>query len=224
MLRIHAAPAVLATLAIAGLAQAAVVNNTSLSIPFTPGSGNSNTNFVVSTQTESNSNVVELGIKGKQRFFGDTLPITGNVYEAQPGFSATSSSNPALDPTRAWWNFDYSANLGTRSTNDTIVTISIQDIQGDIASFDITAATLPTGSPALSVIQNSWNIGFAFLSTPLAGFDPSLPGDYTLTISARDLNTNAGLGSATAIVRVVPTPGAAALLGMGGLLAMRRRR
>lgn len=201
---------------LASAAMASVSNNSPLSGPFLPGVGNSNTNFVVSTVTESTGNVVELGIKGKERFFGDTLPISGNVYTAQPGYSPTSGGDPTPATNRAWWNMDFSANLGSRTPANTTLTLTIVDIQGDVFN--------ASGPATVSLAQDSWNIGFGFISGPLGGFNPFTPGDYTVTIAASDLATSASLGSATAIIRVVPAPGAAALLGLGGLMVARRRR
>ncbi len=208
-----------------GSALATVTTNDTLLIPFTPGDGNSNTNFAIFRTTEGAGpfagNSMEFGLKGKQRFVGDTLPITGNLYEAQPGFSPTSGVDPTPALNRAWWNFDFSINLGGRDVSNTLVNLSISDIEGDVFSLTFDTSVAP---PTTSLIQDSWNIGFGFIQTPLLGFNPNLPGDYNIQISAGDIASGQFLGSVNIVVRVVPAPGAAALMGLCGLTAMRRRR
>ncbi len=81
-----------------------------LSVPFEPGSGNTNTDFVLDTSASGN---VEVALKGKLRFFGQTgVTQTGSTYTVPPGFSPVSGGDPTPDPTRAAWNFDYSIKLG----------------------------------------------------------------------------------------------------------------
>ncbi len=219
---------ILSTAAVAvlgGSALATVTTNDTLLIPFTAGSGNSNTNYAIFRGAEGAGpfagNAIEIGLKGKQRFFGDTLPITGNLYEAQPGFSPTSGIDPTPALNRAWWNFDFSINLGGRNISNTLVNMSVVDIQGDLFSFNFDTSVAP---PTTSLIQDSWNIGFGFIQTPLLGFNPNLPGDYNIQISAGDIASGQFLGSVNIVVRVVPAPGAVALMGLCGLVATRRRR
>lgn len=212
--------------ALGGSALATTTTNDTLLIPFTPGDGNSNTNFAIFRATEAAGpfagNAIEMGLKGKQRFFGDTLPITGNLYEAQPGFSPTSGVDPTPALNRAWWNFDFSINLGGRDVSNTLVNMSIVDIEGDVFSLNFdTSVGVP---PTTSLIQDSWNIGFGFIQTPLLGFNPNLPGDYNIQISAGDIASGQSLGSVNIVVRVVPAPGALALMGVCGFVATRRRR
>lgn len=73
-----------------------------------------------------------------------------------------------------------------------------------------------------NLVQNSWNYEFFNSSGPLASFDPTVAGDYEIYIAAFDgLNE---VGRTTISINVVPAPGSAALLGLGGLVATRRRR
>lgn len=218
----------LACFAIAGLQSAALATvtfNDTLSIPFTPGTGNSNTHFAISRVGESSGpfagNNVELALKAKERFFGDTLPISGNVYTAQPGYSPTSGAVGAPAATnRAWWNFDFSIDLGTRTVDNTIVVLTITDPQSDSYSLSLVPPTVPSGT---RLIQNSWNIGFAFIAAPI-GFDPFLPGDYLIGFTAVDAANNDNLGAVGIVVRVVPAPAAVGVLGVVGLVTLRRRR
>ena len=55
--------------------------------------------------------------------------------------------------------------------------------------------------------------------TPFFFSGMMVPGRYEFTV-----RTTADYGSVTALLTVIPTPGAAALLGLGGMAAARRRR
>ena len=194
---------------------------------FVPGNGNTTTDFAITTIVEQggmfDGNTIELGIKAKERFIGQTnVGGSGNVYEVQPGISTVSGTDLTPDPSRAWWNFDLSVDYGSRSVDDTLITLTVIDPDGDVffAPFEIDPIQFPSGS---DFAQLSWNTGFSFIDAFL-GFDPFLTGDYTLTVTAIDRASTTELGSVTAIARVVPTPGAALAFGAMGLAATRRRR
>lgn len=216
-----------ATLAVALLSGGASAGT--LAIPFTAGSGNSNTNFAISTATEASGkfagNTVELGLKGKQRFLGDTLLTVGNLYHAEPGFSPTSGGDMTPDPTRAWWNFDFSIDLGTRTAFNTSIDLTLTDIEGDVFTFPLGLL----GLGGNSIIQDSWNIGFGYISTPLNGFDPFKNGDYHIEIVAKDSTTGDTLAGVDIVVRVgnvipLPTPAFMGATGLIALAGIRRRR
>lgn len=73
-----------------------------------------------------------------------------------------------------------------------------------------------------SMAQNSWSYEFHNDSGPLAGFDPTVNGEYQIYIAAFDGSVE--VGRSTITINVVPAPGALACAGLGGLVAMRRRR
>jgi len=208
-----------------------------LDISFDPGTGNPNTDFAITEIVEGNGNEIEIGVKGKQRFVGqENVGGTGTVYEVQPGFSRSSPTDPSPDTDRAWWNWDFSVDLGDRSTEgDTEVTMDITDPEGDSYSLSEWGNT--------DLIQSSWNIGFGFINDAmfdtdgdgmeeqlgtggLGGFKPNLTGDYTIDFSVSDASAGE-LGSQQITARVVPLPGSAwaglSLLGvLGGSAAVRR--
>jgi hypothetical protein len=70
------------------------------------------------------------------------------------------------------------------------------------------------------IVGNSWQPQW-FIT-----FDENLPGEYTLVFSAYDNETYTGapLVTSTAVAKVVPEPASLALMGVGGLLLLSRRR
>ena len=74
-----------------------------------------------------------------------------------------------------------------------------------------------------NVAQNSWSYEFFNDSGPLAGFDPNDVGEYEISLAAFD-SSGTVVSRSTITIQVVPAPGAAAVLGLGGLIAARRRR
>lgn len=83
--------------------------------------------------------------------------------------------------------------------------------------------TAPTNVPSFSFVQVDANTVNVLVSYEIANADlAGGPSSFMVKITAND-----GVASpveGTAIVNLVPAPGAAALLGLGGLLAARRRR
>ncbi|WP_428387734.1 hypothetical protein [Mucisphaera sp.] len=222
---------------VAGISQAQALTVTqttrdTLNTPFTPGTGNLSDDFAITriVETNVNNNNIEIGIKGKQRFQGQAgVGGSGTLYTVQPGISTVSGTDLTPDPTRAWWNFDYSIDLGERNFENTDVVLTIIDPEADTYTLDFGPAIdfeFGSGTAAtLSVIQNSWNIGFDFINTGgLGTFQPNLAGDYEISISVSDAASTTLLGSQSITVRVVPTPAAfgAGLIGMGAVLLRRR--
>lgn len=106
------------------------------------GSGNSGKEFTVSSgavtlagDTEAN---LTLGLRAVQRNVGTITP-TGNVYAANAGFAAGST-------TRAWWNFDIFAGLNTGFLSTlSALTLQITTVGGSApsaSSFNLLDSTL----------------------------------------------------------------------------------
>ena len=198
---------------------------------FEPGDGNPNTDFAITRIAEDNGNTIEIGVKAKERFVGQTnVGGSGTTYIVQPGVSTQSATNLTPDPDRAWWNFDFSVDLGSRNLGDTDVIMSIVDPEGDSYSLDFGS------DDETSLLQSSWNIGFGFINDAtfdgdplgnggLEGFKPFLYGNYDIDFAVKELDGTA-LGSQEITAQVVPLPAAAALFvpGLVSIALVARRR
>jgi len=226
-----------------GAAQAAVVNNTALASP--PGvyfgSGNSNSNFNVST-----TGSVELGLSAITRFVGPVVP-TGNEYDVPTGATSVPGK------TGSAWGFVFSVNLnadgnGGLNLSDITTKLTLNDVGlGTTGSFDVLGifdnAEYGAGgvcSPAIIcgpasnfyAFQNSEALSFAAVAGALGdpGYDINANDTYIFTLEAFD-KAGALLGSNTINVvagtgAVIPEPITLSLFGAGfaGLAIARRRR
>lgn len=193
-----------------------------LDIPFSIGSGNSNEQFTIDRNNDS-GNDIEIGIKAKNRFVGDIAPV-GNVYNTVAGES---------DPGLAIWNIDWSVDLGAGKTiddYDVYLTVDFNTASGnsDVSTFliDGTAFLLP----GESVNQQSQNLGFGFwsLAPNYQAFDPFAAGEYEIGLSVFEQGATTGpLANVQAFVNVAPIPLPPSLalgaLGIGALAFMGRR-
>ncbi len=189
-----------------------------LGTAFTPGTGNSNENFIVNVNDIED---VEVGIKAKERFVGE-LTFENGAYQAPVG-----ESGPGLPI----WNVDFSIDLGSQAIEDFGVLLILDfdpAINSVPASLSLNANPLFAG---LSVIQGSQNLGFGFFQTlgdpNIQPIDPFAPGEYEIGIQVFDLNDNLVVEVSTLVnVSAVPLPAALPMfaLGLGGLLLFGRKR
>jgi hypothetical protein len=202
------------------------------------GDGIPSSGFVITRTAETfngNANNIEIGLATIERFIGyPNVGISENRYTVQPGFSRTSAADPTLDPTRSWWNFNLSVDLGNRDLSNTIVELRYDFLGDDNPAAVINLnATYPLADGEtladISRFQASENLGFGYYSF-FAGyniFNPFAPGTYEFTINVFDASGRSldPLSSVTMQTIVVPLPGAAgmALAGMG-MIGLRRRR
>lgn len=106
---------------------------------------------------------------------------------------------------QVWWDHSMGTNA-TTAANDAIAG---------------SAAAYATNLGQYNVAQNSWNYAF-FPAGPLAAFNRNTPGQYSIFLAVYEGSSE--IARSSIIVNVVPAPGALALVGLGGLIATRRRR
>lgn len=196
--------ALLTVLGLASPATAAIINDTTLTTPWSNGTGPVDGHFTVDRE----NNGVELGLRASLRLIGPITPA-GNVYVAPLG----ASNGYAL------WNFDFSFDPGSRTNTRTF--LSVRDNHGNSLDLPFPLDSIPDNTKAGTASQNSENIAFL-------GIDPNLPAIYTFTMTMF-ANEREKVGSVEIQVNVgaVPEPSTWAMLLLGfagvGALAYRRR-
>ncbi|MDD9715227.1 hypothetical protein PVW48_00570 [Dinoroseobacter sp. PD6] len=204
------------------LALGSAAHASTLDIPFSIGSGNSNEKFTIDRNNDA-GNDIEIGIKAKKRFVGDITPV-GNVYNAQAGDS---------DPGLAIWNIDWSVDLGAGKTIDDYDVYLTVDFNTAAGNSDVSTFLLD-GTPFLEagqqINQQSQNLGFGFWAVlpNYQPFDPFAPGEYEIGLTVFDQGATTGaLARAQAFVNVAPIPLPPSLalgaLGLGALAFAGRR-
>jgi hypothetical protein len=154
---------------------------------------------------------------------GTTAPVTGTTFNNGSVTLTFGSANtaPTVTPTDANGSPDF-----TPAPDINHVLIGTIDDPDGITAAQVSAAimgTAPGNVPSFSIEQNGANQVRVFVTYEIANSDlAGGPSSFMVKITANDGVAPAVQG--TALVNLVPAPGAAALLGLGGLLAARRRR
>ena len=235
---------------IAAAASAQTIYDTSVTPNFSPGAGIPNAGFVVNNNVPL---LVQTGLTSNYRFGirqpngpGDTIlrnSLVNNVYTFDAGESYTNGAATAIDAGRAAWNFSYSINLNTSgggsigqnfNNNTVLLTIDWDPTAGvDQRTYNYSSLLSTIGLGSLTSLQDSQNFGFGFWDDPTflartgstartTSFNPFALGTYRVQLDVIRGGNN--ISSTEMFVNIVPTPGAAALLGLASLAATRRRR
>jgi hypothetical protein len=194
---------------ISGAGAAAFVDQDVASIAGFGGTGFLNCHF-----DGDRTGTIELGLRAQLRTVGPIVPV-GTVYTAPAG-PQTKPPAQSTNLNRAAWNIDFSAlELGGTNTFTSLTLKIVDNITGKSTTLDLISSGLGP--------QNSENLDFAFLATPLA-YNFNDLGTYDFTLSASD--TGGTSSSAEITVDVVSEPGTAAEFGLAllGLGMLRRRK
>lgn len=236
--------------AVAGLAMAAsaqTVFDNAVTPNWSPGTGIPNAGFV------TNDNVAfatQTGLTSFYRFgvrnpgdFALRDSLTANTYTYRAGESFTDGTATTVATGTAAWNFSWHVNLNTTgggsigqnfANNTVLLTIDWDPSAGvDQRTYNLSTLMVGSGVGSLTLLQSSQNPGFSFWDSAsflaltgttarTAPFNPNALGTYRMQLDVVRGGTT--ISSAEMFVNVVPTPGAAALLGLGGLAMGRRRR
>jgi hypothetical protein len=185
------------------------------------GSGIDNNNATITTITTPGTaaaSVITLGLEANPRLTPGVLANNGvNTYYTAPGAAAGH-------PTWASWNMGFFIGAGPNNTLGLYSFTLTYGLEGGAsATFDPLLIGDNTGAP--NSAQNSENLGFAFLSIPIGGFDPNASGIYDFTLKAYLDGVLLGSDSAKVVVGSVPDGGSTiAMLGFAacGLFVFKR--
>lgn len=205
------------------------------------GTGIPNDEVAVASQFVDGDNLITVAMSATQRFFNPALGNDGaGTYVATPGSNfggpgSTSTTEGAL------WNWNTfirveGINGATPVLTDYQIDIYYDFDTGedtgiaDLGRINLTNFLLAT-APTATLVEDSQNLLFGFLATPVPGvvtppagsFNANAAGEYNFAITV----SSAGFPVETVAmdVQVVPEPGTALLLGLGlAGLAHRRTR
>jgi PEP-CTERM motif len=234
------AAAALGLLLTSGAASAALTYNadvepTKANNDFIPGGGIPSNGFAIDTVTSGPFTGASVALKARARVGGQPLSVVNDVYTVSPGL-APSSTSP-------WWSFDFQLSPGPNGTIadglKLFLTVDFDPAYGQVDPVTL-GGTVPVpgvfstianpGGGAWSdnsidyVVADSWNLGFTFWNTIFGKtYNPNTLGEYEIGLRATDSSNNP-LAEVEILVQVVPEPSTAALLGVGALALLRRRR
>ncbi len=217
-------------------------------IPFTWSTGENDNSGFIFTNNQVNGSWLTIGLRASPYYSGvNGFPqyVGNSTYQVDAGTTApdVGGGNPNFDPNGPRWGFNWSVSMdGSRSAASLSglwwsMRIVGPNGTGNWGTTNLGMADLGAagGNPYAS---SSWQLGYNFfplssantpgVSTPGLwdglNFNPNTLGDYQFTITARQGQFGAVVGSTTMTVSVVPAPGALALLGVAGVAGTRRRR
>ncbi len=204
------------------------------------GQGIPNQEVAVSSQFYDGDVTITVAMSATQRYSNPALTNDGaGTYYATTG-SNTGGNNESAT-TGALWNFNYylkveGANGATPVLTDYQIYMyydfnpSFDTPIGQLGKIDVTASLNDFGNPSSTLEENSQNLMFAFLTTnappyivpPAGSFDPNALGEYNFGIQVS--KDGWGIETVAMDVQVVPEPSTLALMAVGLVAVLVRRR
>lgn len=187
-------------------------------------------NFVdTDANTAPSSGTVDPNVAVPSFTGGITIDNSASQYvSGEPGFFGGGSfdigNNDLLVAGLTLASFDTSATVGTGSiTIGDGGTINVQFINTAITVLDGGTLTLRGGNDPLPGATVELQLGGTvnFTNEDIAAFNAEHLGKFTPIGGTLEVISDGGSGS---IITVVPEPGSLALIGLGGLMSVRRRR
>ena len=204
------------------------------------GTGIPNDEVAVASQFVDGDNLITVALSATQRFSNPALTNDGaGTYFATPGSNFGGAGESTTEG--ALWNWNYFIRVENMSGGSPQLTDYQIDLYYDfdpafdnalptLGRIDVTASLLATAPPGTTLVEDSQNLLFGFLSVdappfvdaPGGSFDQNALGEYNFAIQVSSLGF--GVETVAMDVQVVPEPGTALLVGLGlGVLASRRR-
>src|ERR1039458_2818312 len=140
------------------------------------GAGNPN-NAVAITTIVDGANTITLGLEAQQRYLNPPLANNGaGVFTASPGANL-QGPGPTLGST---WNYDFYANVAGPGSVANYTFELLYSFLPNVAPTGVinlnNANIAVGGSPTVKTLQDSENLMFGFLATPVAGVIAPPPG------------------------------------------------
>lgn len=204
------------------------------------GQGIPNQEVAVSQQFYDGDVTITVAMSATQRYSNPALTNDGaGTYYAGPGSNFGGAGQSATEG--ALWNFNYymkveGANGATPVLADYQIDLyydfdtGFDTALGSLGKINVTNAILGSTSPGATLAEDSQNLMFGFLASTIPGvitpppgaFDPNALGEYNFGIQV----SKAGWGIETVAmdVQVIPEPASLALISLGGLVILPRRK
>ncbi len=208
-------------------------------IAMTSGTGVGNDGYYMNTSTGPSSAQLLIGIKAHEYRNGNMpagsstvsslygggswLNVNGTTgaYSALAGVAVNT---PSWNPNAPSWGFTWSITLNGLRPAGGAISMNLQITRPDLQVVTVVASQdVGTDFSAGNMAwQQNWNLGY--LGVYGNGVDANTVGDWKIKITTFSGSTTYGQQEITVTANAIPAPGAAALIGLAGMVATRRRR
>ncbi len=185
------------------------------------GSGQSNGNFVVTRDSAFPGGALELGLRAEERTIGPSyIPVNAGGLANAMYIVPTGASPPSNPGDYARWNFDFSVSYAGGLSNLSSVSLRIEELTPGLTPLNDVLFP-PAGG---TLLQDSWNPGFDFLSGPGLAYNFNTPGIYRITLSAtgggQTVSDSILVNIGNVVLPAVPEPMSLAAFGLIGVTAL----